>query len=175
MKKIIFAACTLVFFAACQKAEVRYTQNSPEIDTYKQSIKDYETQNWESLRSHYADTAKIMNNVTEAKAISIDENIEFNKQDVQLFSSFGFIADKSEYEMVKTDDGETWVNFWGTWKGTLAANNQSFEIPSHSTAQFVNGKIVRENGYWNNADIVMALQKIEADKAAADSTATAKK
>ena len=65
--------------------------------------------------------------------------------------------------MVLTDDGETWVNCWLEWNGTLAANNKEIDIPIHLTYQFVDGKIVREYGYWDASEIVMELQKIEAE------------
>ena len=68
-----------------------------------------------------------------------------------------------EYEMVITDDGETWVNCWLGWKGTLAANNKDIYIPIHLTYQFVDGKIVREYGYWDGSQVMMELQKIEAE------------
>jgi hypothetical protein len=44
------------------------------------------------------------------------------------------------------------------------------EIPVHLTAQFIDGKIVREYGYWDNAPIVLAIQEIEAAKMAASSS-----
>jgi len=70
--------------------------------------------------------------------------------------------------MAITDEGKTWVNFWGVWKGTLAANNIVLEIPVHLTAQFIDGKIVREYGYWDNGPIVLAIQEIESAKMAAE-------
>lgn len=70
--------------------------------------------------------------------------------------------------MVVDDKGETWVNYWSVWKGTMAANDKTYETPIHITSQFVNGKIVKAFGYWNNAPLqldVMAL-KMAAEKAA---------
>ncbi|HSQ46585.1 MAG TPA: hypothetical protein VLM44_06650, partial [Lutibacter sp.] len=87
-----------------------------------------------------------------------------------VFSSRGFVEKGQEYEMATTDEGNTWVNFWGVWKGTLAANNKVIEIPVHLTAQFIDGKIVREYGYWDNAPIVLAIQEIEATAKMAEET-----
>lgn len=173
MKKNIFAALALMFVAACQKAEVRYTQNSPEIETYKSAMHDYSGANWESLKSHYADTAKVFMNALENNPKTVDQMIETDKADAAIFSSYG-VQEDGEYEMVVTDDGETWVNFWGTWKGTLAEGGKTFEVPVHLTARFINGKIVKEHGYWDNSSIMMALQELEAAKAA-DSTVVEKK
>ena len=172
MKKFVLLVLTFALFIACKTETVRYTQNSPEIDTYKKAHNDYESGNWDSLKSHYADTAKLYFNATDKNPKTVDESIEQDKKDLLAFSSYGIVDESTEYEMVVTDDGETWVNFWGVWKGTLAANNQTLEIPVHLTAQFVNGKIVKEHGYWDNAPIVAALQEIEAAKMAEEGEET---
>lgn len=162
MKKIIFIILTFALFTSCQKTnELRYTQNSPEIDTYKQMLKDYEMGNWEAMTVHYADTAKIYYNATEKNPKTISESIEEDKKNSAILSSYGYIPDSMEFEMVVTDDGETWVNFWGVWQGRLTANNKLFEIPSHMTIQFVNGKIVEEHGYWDNTNMILELIELE--------------
>src|SRR5690606_32882003 len=120
MKKLIFLGLAIVLsLTACQKQEKRYTQQSPEIDTYKKVIDAYEKQNWEAMVSHYADTAKIMNNVLEENAQTLAELVAMDKDDASLFSSWDYLDNESEYEMVITDKGQTWVNFWGIWEGTL--------------------------------------------------------
>lgn len=160
MKQIIMLAFAIATIAAC-KNEVRYTQNSPEIETYKKVIKDYEMANWESLATHYSDTAKILNNVTQKNAQTVAQMVAQNKQDASIFSSWNFVPEESEYEMVVTDKGEIWVNFWGLWQGRLMSNNQLYEIPAHFTAQFIDGKIVKEVGYWDNSPIALALQQLK--------------
>lgn len=161
MKNLLLSGFLMLFLIACNNEEKRYTQQSPEIDTYKQVIADYENQDWDQLASHYADTVKIMNNATDENAQSLDELIAQNKEDASLFTGWEYEADKSEYEMVKTDEGSTWVNFWGVWQGTLKANNKTYEIPTHITAQFVDGKIVKEYGYWDISKIMMDIQNIQ--------------
>ena len=160
MKKILLIAILIAFITSC-KNEVRYTQNSPEIDIYKKVIKDYEIGNWESLATHYSDTAKILNNVTEKNAQSLAQMIAQNKQDATIFSSWKYVPEESEYEMVVTDKGETWVNFWGLWQGRLTANNQLYEIPVHITCRFIDGKIVKEIGYWDISALALDLQKLK--------------
>ena len=44
-------------FTACQQ-EQRYFSESPEIDSFKASISEYGSGNWEAWHSHFADTAK---------------------------------------------------------------------------------------------------------------------
>ena len=150
MKKIFLIGFLTILFVAC-KQEVRYTQQSPEIDTYKKVMEDYKTQNWEDMPKHYADTAKIANNVTKEKAQTVEQAIEKNKEDAKLFD---YNVEDTDYEMVVTDKGETWVNYWGIWKGTMKSTKKVYQIPFHNTARFIDGKIVQEDGYWDNSEIV---------------------
>lgn len=150
MKKLLLLGFATILFISCQQ-EVRYTQQSPEIDTYKKVIENYKTVNWDDMPNHYADTVKIMNNVTKENAKTLTEAIAKMKDDAKLFT---WVIEDEEYEMVKTDDGETWVNFWGLWKGTMISSKKVYEIPFHVTTQFINGKIVKEIGYWNNSEII---------------------
>ncbi len=38
-----------------------------------------------------------------------------------MFSDIQYVADEDFLEMVVTDDGESWVNFWGLWSAVLKA------------------------------------------------------
>lgn len=177
MKNIFLSIMTLLIVVACQNNKERYTQNAPEIETYKKALKDYEMANWEALASHYADTAKVYLNATKKNPQSVAEMIEQDKSDFVLFSSVTLVPEESEFEKVLTDKGHTWVNFWGLWQGRLKATNELFEIPVHLTARFENGKIVEEHGYWNNSSIAMALMKLPettASETAAQTTEQAK-
>ena len=167
MKNPLFLGLAIVLsLTACQNQEKRYTQQSPEIDTYKKVIEAYDKQDWEALASHYADTAKIMNNVLEEEGRTIAEEVEMGKEDAALFSSWDYVDGESEYEMVVTDKGKIYVNFWGTWKGTLAANNKTYTIPTHITAQFIDGKVVKEFGYWDLSKIMLDMQAMQQAAAA---------
>jgi predicted ester cyclase len=46
----------------------------------------------------------------------------------------------------------------------MAGNGKSIEMPVHLTYQFIDGKIVKEYGYWDPTEIVLNLQAIEAEK-----------
>src|SRR5690554_230924 len=168
MKRVFFLGLAIILsMAACQQQEKRYTQQSSEIETYKKMIDAYDKQDWVAMASHYADTAKIMNNVEEKDAQTLAELVQMDKDDASLFSSWEYVDGESEYEMVVTDKGKTYVNFWGLWKGTLAANNKTYTIPTHLTAQFVDGKIVKEFGYWDLSKIMLDMQAMEHAKASA--------
>jgi hypothetical protein len=155
MKKLLFLGFATILFASCNQ-EVRYTQNSPEIDSYKKVIEDYKNLNWQDMATHYSDTAKVMNNVTDVKAKMFTEALKVMQDDATHFS---WVIEKEEYEMVVTDKKETWVNFYGIWKGTMKTTKKMYEIPIHVTARFIDGKIVEEYGYWNNAEIVTDMLK----------------
>lgn len=160
MKKLLLLGMATIQFISCQEGPVRYTQNSPEIDTIKKLIANYDGKTYDT--SMYADTSKTYYN-TKENPMSPSETMEYHKQTDANYANRGFLTDHQEYEMVLTDDGETWVNCWLDWKGALAANGKEFVIPLHLTYQFVDGKIVREYGYWNPSALVLELQKIEAE------------
>ncbi len=164
MKTIVLAGLALILFTACENnKKERYAQNSPEIDSFKAALADYEAANWEGYMSHYSDTAKIYVNSDDIFVSPADNVAIFKEQNAPL-SSYGFVKDKGDIEMVVTDDGETWVNYWGVWSGTMSANNKTFVIPVHLTAEFVDGKIVKEHGYWDSSEIMMATMAMDTTK-----------
>ena len=164
MTKIFYVGLAIVLFTACDQKDTRYTQDSPEIDSYRESLEAYNNRDWEKLQTFYADTARIMNNVTENEGLGVSEMIKVNKEDAAIFTNWRFIDKESDFEMVVTDEGETWVNFWGQWEGTLEANNQKYIIPAHITTQFKDGKIVKEFGYWDVSKLVTDIRNIEEAK-----------
>ena len=170
MKKLIIVFLITVFAVSCneeKKEEVRYTQDSEEINTLKAAIKDYEDGDWEAMKNHYADTAKIYHNSKDSK--SYKQISDGHKQTLSSLSEYSFVDEDDEFEMVLTDDKNTWVNYWGTWKGTIAENNEEVTLPVHLTARFVDGKIVEEHGYWDNGIMTTAMQEMEAAKTEQDS------
>ncbi|MDP2059846.1 MAG: ester cyclase [Flavobacteriaceae bacterium] len=166
MKKLVFMGLAIVLSLSSCNQKQRYTQQSSEIETLKAAISDYEAGNWEAFSKHFADTVKIYTN-SEKNHLSIDQSIKLEKQNLVSFSSYKIKTSPSEFEMVVTDKGDTWVNFWGVWQGVLIANNQQVDVPMHMTLQFIDGKIVEEHDYYDSTPIRSALQKIEAAAAEA--------
>ena len=161
MKNVIYLSLSVLLFMACQQGPTRYTQNSPEIDTVKTLIANYNAKTYDT--GLYADTSKTYYN-TKENPMTPSETMEYHQQNDPNYSNRGFLDEDQEYEMVVTDDGETWVNCWLDWKATMAANDKEVQIPIHLTYQFVDGKIVREIGHWDPTEVVMTLQEIEAVK-----------
>ena len=160
MKKLFLLGLVFVLFTSCQKNEPqRYFSESKEIDVVKALLKDYHAGNWDAWTAHYADTAKIYQN--SIKPASVKETNENLIKILSNVSSYKFDDKNLWFEMVIDKDKETWVNFWGNWRGKLSANGKEIIIPVHLTLQFVNGKIVEEYGYYNISEYVLSLQEIE--------------
>jgi hypothetical protein len=68
--------------------------------------------------SVYADTSKTYFN-TKTNPIKVDELLAYYYTNDTLYSFRKFLVEDQEYVMVVTDDGETWVNVWLDWQGTL--------------------------------------------------------
>lgn len=163
MKKLAFLFLAAIILVGCDQGKQRYTQSSAEIDSFKAAVAAYESGDWEAYKSKFADTAQVFYN-SDSNYRSPTEVADYHMETNGSLSSYGFEDDKGDIEMVVTDDGETWVNFWGVWKGTVASTMAEVEIPVHLTAQFVDGKIVKEYGYWDNAP----MQKAMAEAASED-------
>lgn len=167
MKNLLFICLISISLFSCDNNQ-RYTQQSAEIDIFKSIIGNYINGEWEEYQSNYAEGAQIFFNTTEDKPATIQQIIAQQKMEVEPMSSYTIDRENEAVEMVLDDKGETWVNYWSVWKGTLTANGKTYETPIHITAQFVNGKIVKSFGYWDNAPLqldIMAMQ-IAAEKAA---------
>lgn len=170
MKNLILIPAIAFLLFGCEGKQ-RYTQQSAEIDTIKSIMSNYVNGEWDAYQSHYAADAQLFFNTTEDKPATIQQIIAQQKMEVEPLSSYSLDRENEALEMVLDDKGETWVNYWGLWKGTMAATGKTYEIPIHITSQFVDGKIVKAYGYWDNSSIQldgMAMQ-IAAEKAAMDS------
>ena len=86
----------------------------------------------------------------------------YHTENDKNYSSRKFLDEDQEYEMVITDDGETWVNCWLDWQATLKGSDIVVDMPVHLTFRFVNGQIVRQVGMWDPSNIRDGLEKIAA-------------
>jgi hypothetical protein len=159
MKHLLTSLLVILFLSSCQnKCEERYTQQSPEIDIVKKSIADYNAKQYDM--SIYADTSMTYFN-TKNNPLGLDQVVAFHQANDAIFSSRKFLDEDQEYEMVVTDDGETWVNAWLDWQGTLKESGKVIDIPIHLTYRFVDGKIVKTVGMWDGSEIALALMAQE--------------
>ena len=165
MKKLFLLGFAAILFIACQNKPERFTTTSANIDVIKKLLNDYHAGDWDAWKSNYADTAKIFHNTWKTGA-SPDETIASLKSILANTSKYRFDEGEDEifYEQTIDDDGKTWVNFWGNWRGTLAANGQELEIPVHLSCHMADGKIVNEYGFYDVSNFVLAIQAIETAK-----------
>ena len=151
----------LILLIACNQEQKRYTQQSPEIDTVKKIVANYNARTYDI--SMYADTSKTYYN-SKDKFMTAAETIEYHKGNDLNYSSRGFLPEDQEFEMVTTDEGEVWVNSWLDWQATMAESGTVIDMPIHLTFQFIDGKIVKEIGLYDRTAIVLALQASAAKK-----------
>ncbi|WP_026950866.1 nuclear transport factor 2 family protein [Algoriphagus mannitolivorans] len=169
MKNVIGLTLIVWILMSCQK-ESRYTQQAPEIESVKAMFAAYNAGDYEAQRKFYDANAEIFINAPETKPTTLDQAIADMNKDKDLFNNAQITIQEDAIERVITDKGEIWVNVWGEWKATLAATGKEYLLPFHETFQFMDGKIVKEFGYWDNSPIVQDMMKAEMAKASADST-----
>jgi steroid delta-isomerase-like uncharacterized protein len=162
MKKIFLVGLAIALFIACEQKAERYSTSGPEIDLVKGLLADYEKGDWDSWQQKYADTAKVYYNQWD-DSITVTQSMEGHKATIALMSSYGF-GDNVIYEKIISDNGNTWINFWGKWEGTLKENSKTIVLPVHLSVRVLDGKIVQENGFWDNSIMQTALSEIEAMK-----------
>lgn len=160
MKNVIGLILIAWLMTSCQQ-EPRYTQQAPEIESIKAMFAAYNAGDYEGQRQFYDPNAKIYINAPESRPSTLDESIAEMSKDKDLFTNATITILEDAIERVITDKGEMWVNVWGEWKGTLAATGKEYILPFHETFQFVEGKVVKEYGYWNNSPIMEDMMKAE--------------
>ncbi|MEB8328281.1 nuclear transport factor 2 family protein [Flavobacteriaceae bacterium KMM 6897] len=161
MKKLVIYAIIALLFIACQnKGPERYSTTGSEIDLVKELIETYEAGDWENWVSHYADTAKIHHNTWEEISATPTETRESLKANLSVLSSYKFDDDPIYYEKVLTDEGKTWVNFWGNWRGNLSANGKEITIPVHLSVNVEDGKIQEEFGMYDLTNFTLEMNTI---------------
>jgi len=161
MKTILYLG-VLSFLISCQQAPPeRYITSSPEIDSAKDLVNNYESGDWDNWTQLYADSARIFHNTM--TPMTKDELKDGFVAGLASYSSYGFKGNPSFYEMIIDDKNEKWVYFWGTWSGTLKANEESVYIPVHLALNFKDGVIIREHAYYDRNPIVEAKAKVLED------------
>lgn len=159
MEKIILPTLTFLLLLSSCHQKILYTQSSPEIDTYKKVVADYTNKDWNDILTHYAESARILNNVTENNAQTIAQLIAMDKGDATGFSNWGYTGQK--YEMIINDQDETWVHFNSSWEVTLNANKKLYQMPGQINVQFVNGKIIKVEDYWDISKLTQYMQSLQ--------------
>ncbi len=171
MRNVLLTLSAAAMLASCSEPcpPSRYTEQSPEIDKVIASNDAYCKRDWDALKAVYAADAKIYHN--SAESVTLDETMMQSMETAKYFSSETITTEDAE--MVVTDSTETWVNFWGVWKGVVAETGKEYSSPMHFTMRFENGLITEEHGYWDGSEMTkdfMAMQASAADSTAATAT-----
>lgn len=160
MKKVLVILCIAFAFVACNQQEQRYFGESAETKTLESGIAAYESGDWITWRSHFADTAKIY--VNSVSPVNLDERAGQLAEMSSAFSSYGFDKEDDHIEMVIDKLDETWVYYWGKHESTIAANGKSLTIPVHLAVRFVDGKIVAEHIYFDGTELNAEMSALAA-------------
>ena len=156
MKKLIFFL-PVVILIACEQPAKQYFEESAEIDMIKKGNKAYVDRDWATLRSLYADTAKIAENVwSPDKFVSPDQFIEGMKTSLADISDVK-LSDDIEYNMIVTNDGETWVLCWFNWTAKHK-NGKEISSPVHLGFRIAGGKVVFQGLMYNQLPYYLATQ-----------------
>lgn len=123
MKKLVYLISLALLIISCQ-SEKQYVRDSPEIDLAKKGNEAYVKKDWTTIRSLFADSAKILLNSWWGEEITPEEYISILQQSASNYSEYSF-SDDSFYEMITNDDGDKWVHAWLLWSGT---NNNGTQV-----------------------------------------------
>jgi hypothetical protein len=162
MKKLFFLL-TAFWFVACQQPKKQYFEASPEIDSVKKSFHAFLSQDWDTFRSIYADSAKIATNTSDSsKFVNVDQFIIKENYGMGIGYNHGKIHkidDDAVYSMFITDKGEKWVLLWFNFSSKILDSTKTgyedeFEYTPewltsarHDKFLFVDGKVVFQNIY----------------------------
>lgn len=164
MKTLSVLLLSLLLLWGCKEEKAdRYFSSSTEIDQAKALIGDYEKGDWQAMKGHYADTAKIYHNST--NAITPSDFVSSFEQGTAVYQAYGFQDKDQYYEMIIDDKDERWVNFWGNWEATFKDKDTTVVVPVHVTLEFKDGKVVEEHAFYDTAPIMMVMNQIESMKA----------
>ncbi|MGY8914014.1 MAG: ester cyclase [Flavobacteriales bacterium] len=168
MKKFIIIGIVTILLVACQsKAPERFSTTGPEIDIVKEMVQNYEEGDWDTWMTHFSDTAKIHHNTWEDISATPTETRDGFKANLSVLSSYKFDDKPIYYEKVVTDEGKTWVNFWGNWRGVIAANGKEITLPVHLSINVEDGKVQEEFGMYDMTEFtteINALNNMTSDE-----------
>ena len=156
--RTIILICLLTSAFHASQAQLRYTQDAsqaPEIATVETYFQAYDDHDWETLSSLYAAGAVNHHN---GEAFTSDALIASWQKEVTAYAQHHIELD-AETERVITDQGETWVNAWGQWTGSMQLTDEQVSFPFHATFQFQQGKIVKAEFFYNASPLAAAFER----------------
>jgi len=165
MKMIIFSilalSLTLVAFCQQEQSSKQYFEESAEIDIAKKAIDAYLKGDLETIRSCYADTARLWHNQywLDHPGKTIDEQINSLESALPTLSYYNYEGEI--WEMIVQNTGVNWVHFWAKWVAKYIGDDEELEIVVHFAFNVIDNKIVYESGIWNHLPIHLAQQRLK--------------
>jgi hypothetical protein len=164
MKKPMLLLAAVTLLVSCQPDSKQHFTSSPEIDLIKKSNAAYVAGNWKTMRTVYADTAKVFGNTWHKnQGITAGEFIKQLEANAANYSDYK-ISEDAIYEMVITDTGEKWVYNWFQWSGTHK-NGTKVKMPIHIAFLIVNGKVAFQAHYFDQLPAFLAENPLPVVKA----------
>lgn len=142
------------------QSDKRYTQTAPEIDLVKQVLQAYNAGDWAKMQSAYSEDAGIYHN--SAEPTDVKSYLNNLQQTISAMESYALTYEENYLERVITDEGETWVNFWGDWQGTAKGTNRTVSVPVHFTVRVKEGEVMEEHAYYNQAPLMEVITEAAA-------------
>ena len=156
--KALLSVLLLLLIVSCQSEKSYYT-DSPEINLAKKGNEAYQNQDWETLRSVFADSASVIVNGWWGEEITSDEYISLLQESTSNLIEYSF-SDDSFYEMIVNDDGDKWVHAWSLWTGTFNNGNSAKTVVNLGWL-FENDKVKVMTVIYNSLPLSEAANPVE--------------
>lgn len=138
------------------KVSLDFPSEDNAMQAAKETVKAYETGNWEMLRSHVQRDAYFYN-LGSFDSLSLDQTINYWKKGRE--SATPLLAEDGAWLPVSVPEGPrkgNWILHWGT--NTLSyPNGETISFPYHVALKFQNNKVNQAHFYYDNNRIIRAL------------------
>lgn len=152
MKAYFSFVVLLILLAGCKK---QYMSSGPEVDLAKKADAAYYAKDWATLRSLYADTAKVEVNKWN-NPIGVDQFMADLQVGVADYTEIKQ-GTPSYYEAVVNDDGKVYTHSWQEWIGTHKSGKEVRTVV-HITCEIAGGKIAWSGVIYDSHPIMEANQ-----------------
>lgn len=129
-----------------QSPKGTHSNEGPIVDILKESIASYNSGDWNTYRSNFADTARF--HINSPDPISLDERMSQLVEGLQGVESYEIV--NPVYAHIHTAEGLDWGMVWGAWVGTVAGEEETIML--HTATRFENGKAVIQWGFWDSSE-----------------------
>ncbi|UZH56031.1 hypothetical protein JRG66_03940 [Salinimicrobium tongyeongense] len=163
-KRLLLCLCFLLGIANAQlsmgqvdgRPSLDFPMQDELIKTAKETVKAYETGNWENLRKNTTENA-IFHNLGSYDSLTLDQTIKYWKKGRE--SATPVLAEDGVWLGVAIPEGArkgNWVLHWGT-NSLSYPNGETISFPYHVALKFEENKVDAAHFYYDNNRIIRAL------------------